>query len=151
MPDFDDPLAYIRRWERAPEPEVARLADADPLLFLADHLPLADRREGTVAVHARLDDGTPLAAIITDGPPEPSVDECRTALAMVVEHAGSERVVGLGLVHHRRGRAHISSSDRRWRVALDDACARYAIAPVGVLIRTESGALVPVPAATARG
>lgn len=145
MPDFDDPLAYIRRWARQSDTEVSRLADEQPLLFLADHVALADRREGTVAIHARLDDGSPLAAIITGGPPDPSPYECVAALGMVVENTGPSRVMSMGLVHHRRGRPHLCDTDRRWRQALEDTCAFYAIAPVGVLIRTESGALLPVP------
>lgn len=43
---FDDPIAFDRRWSRFDPMAPAALADADPLMFLADHLPIADRRGG---------------------------------------------------------------------------------------------------------
>ena len=79
-------------------------------------------------------------------PAEPTDDACLGLLCGVVERIGSGRTVALGLVHHRRGRAHVTDLDRRWRHALEAACTYYGIAPIGVLTRTESGALLPLRA-----
>jgi hypothetical protein len=125
---YDDPHAYHRRWERLDREAVDRAARRDPLLFIADHVPLADRRAGSVAVHVRTPDGASLLNLIAD--------------ATVVERSGCEAVDEIGVVHHRRGRAHVVELDRRWQQALDDVCRYYGADAVGVLARTESGAIV---------
>ncbi len=139
---YDDPHAYHRRWERLDREAVDRAARRDPLLFIADHVPLADRRAGSVAVHVRTPDGASLLNLIADAPDDPTDDECVACLATVVERSGGEAVDEIGVVHHRRGRAHVVELDRRWQQALDDVCRFYGADAVGVLARTESGAIV---------
>jgi hypothetical protein len=139
---YDDPHAYHRRWERLDPDAVHRAAERDPLLFVADHVSIADRRAGSVAVHVRTVGGAPLLVLIADGPADPTDEERVTCLATVVERIGNEAVDELGVVYHRRGRAHIIDVDRRWQQALEDVCRYYDLAPVGVLARTESGAII---------
>ena len=139
---YDDPHAYHRRWDRLDPEALDRAADRDPLLFVADHVQCSVRREGTLAVHARTDDGRPHIIVIPDAGIDPDEDVCLSILATVVEQLGPDRVMALGVVHHRRGRAHIDELDRRWQDALDAVCHYYAIGAVGVLARTESGAIV---------
>ena len=140
--DFDDPHAYHRRWERLGPDAVARASERDPLLFIADHVALADRRTGCVAVHVRNHGGASMLILVGDGPADATHDECVTLLANVVERIGPEAVAELGVVHHRRGSTHVVDLDRRWQQALDDVCHYYGIDAVGVLARTESGAIV---------
>jgi len=139
---YDDPHAYYRRWERLDPEAVHRAAESDPLLFVADHVSTADRRDGSVAVHVRTHGGAPLLILIADGPVDATDEECVACLATVVERIGKESVAELGVVHHRRGRTHLVDLDRRWQRALDDVCRYYDIDGVGVLARTESGAIV---------
>ena len=141
-PAYDDPHAYHRRWERLDPEAVHRAAESDPLLFVADHVSTADRRAGSVAVHVRRHGGAPMMILIADGPVDPIDDDCVTRLATVVERIGKEGVAALGVVHHRRGRTHVVDLDRRWQRALDDVCHYYDIDEVGVLARTESGAII---------
>ena len=143
--DYDDPHAYHRRWDRLDPDAVHRAAERDPLLFVADHVSTADRRAGSVAVHVRTHEGASMMILIADGPAEPTDEECVACLATVVERIGCDAVRALGVVHHRRGRPHIVDHDRRWQSALDDVCRYYAIEQVGVLARTESGAIVRPP------
>lgn len=143
--DYDDPHAYHRRWERLDPDAVHRAAERDPLLFVADHVSVADRRAGSVAVHVRTHGGASMMILIADGPAEPTDEECVGCLAIVVERIGCDAVDALGLVHHRRGRTHIVDLDRRWQQALGDVCHYYDIEQVGVLARTESGAIVRPP------
>jgi hypothetical protein len=140
--DYDDPHAYHRRWERLHPDAVARASERDPLLFIADHVALADRRAGAVAVHVRTQGGASMLVLIGDGPADPTDDECVACLANVVERIGPEVVEELGAVHHRRGSTHVIDVDRRWQQALDDVCHYYDIEAIGVLARTESGAIV---------
>lgn len=140
--DYDDPHAYHRRWERLDPDAVHRAAERDPLLFVADHVSTADRRAGSVAVHVRTAGGAPMIILIADGPADPTDDDCVTCLATVVERIGHEAVDELGVVYHRRGRPHIIDLDRRWQQALEDVCHYYDVEPVGVVTRTESGAIV---------
>lgn len=142
---YDDPHAYHRRWERLDPDAVERASERDPLLFIADHVSLADRRAGSVAVHVRTADGAPMMILIADGPADPTDDECVACLATVVERIGDEAVDELGVVHHRRGRSHVVDLDRRWQKALADVCHYYGIEDAGVLARTESGAIVRPP------
>lgn len=159
---FDDPTAYDRRWTRRSREHVHRLAQRDPLLFVADHITVRDRAAGLVAVQADLGlDLPPVMILIADGPLEPDDDACLNLLAGVVERIDREYRRGpavdtdeheyetcihaLGLVTHRTGRPVVSDGDRAWARALD-AVARWCdFEPVGVLTRTESGALVRVP------
>lgn len=143
--DFDDPHAYHRRWERLDPDAVDRAAARDPLLFIADHVAVADRRAGSVAVHVRSHGGAPTLILIPNGPADPTDDECLVCLATVVERVGPEAAAELGVVHHRRGRSHVLDVDRRWQQALEQVCHYYDVEPVGVLARTESGAIVRPP------
>lgn len=143
--DYDDPHAYHRRWDRLDPDAVHRAAERDPLLFVADHVSTADRRAGSVVVHVRTPDGSPMMILIADGPADPTDEECITCLATIVERIGHETVDELGVVYHRRGRTHLVDLDRRWQQALGDVCHYYDIEQVGVLARTESGAIVRPP------
>jgi hypothetical protein len=139
---YDDPHAYHRRWDRLDPEAVQQAAERDPLLFIADHVPTANRRAGSVAVHVRSHDGSSMLILIADGPADPTDEECVACLATVVARIGEDRVAALGVVHHRPGRAHLVELDRRWQQALDDVCHFYEVDAVGVLVRTESGAIV---------
>lgn len=139
---YDDPHAYHRAWDRLDPAELSRAADRDPLLFIADHIALADRREGSLAVHVGTDDGGTQIVVIADAEPDPDEDTCVAVLATIVERLGADRVTALGVVHHRRGRAHIDDLDRRWQRSLGAVCHHYAIGDIGVLARIESGAIV---------
>ena len=139
---YDDPHAYHRRWDRLDPDQLHAAADRDPLLFVADHVPCTDRRDGALAIHVGTDDGGSQVILVPDAIIDPDDGACVTLLATVVERLGPDRVIALGLVHHRRGRAHIIDLDRRWQEALDAVCHYYAVGAVGVLARTESGAIV---------
>ena len=95
-----------------------------------------------MAVHVRTWGGASILNLIADGPVDPTDDQCVACLAAVIERIGYEVVDEIGVVHHRRGRAHVVELDRRWQRALDDVCRYYDIEAVGVLVRTESGAIV---------
>jgi hypothetical protein len=146
---YDDPHAYHRRWDRLHPDEVEAAAEHDPLLFVADHVSCTDRREGVLAIHAGTDEGGRHLILIPDAIIDPDEDTCVAVLATVVERLGPDRVMALGLVHHRRGRAHVVDLDRRWQDALDAVCHYYAIGAIGVLARTESGAIVRTTTQTA--
>jgi hypothetical protein len=146
---YDDPHAFHRRWDRLNPDEIGAAADRDPLLFVADHVSCADRREGALALLAVTDHGERQIILIPDGATDPDEDTCIAVLATVVERLGPDRVMALGLVHHRRGRAHVVDLDRRWQEALEDVCHYYAIGTIGVLARTESGAIVRTTPQTA--
>ena len=76
---FDDPIAFDRRWVKANPEAKAALTEADPLLFLADHISIYDRREGSVALAITSRDGQSTLAVIPDGPPAPSTRGPRTS------------------------------------------------------------------------
>lgn len=155
---YDDPAAFDRRWGRCTPAQVSALAQEDPLLFLADHLPVSDRRAGCLVIQADLGPAyPPMMIVMNDGPPRPDVDECLAALVTIVERIDAESGHGvssddgetcvhrLGLVFHRTGGNEIEDVDRAWAQALDGAARWYGLEPVGVLIRTARGHLVRVP------
>jgi|DEB0MinimDraft_3_1074331.scaffolds.fasta_scaffold10401_2 hypothetical protein len=140
---FDDPIAFDERWPRNDAVRNAR-ADEDPLLFVADHVMLADRRPGSLAIHASFRDETPSALIvIPDAPEECSGDDRRTFLGNVAQVLSlSGPLEGLGLVHHRMGPSSITESDAEWSRILQQTCDQHDLAYIGVIARTYSGAIV---------
>lgn len=150
---YDDPHAYRRRWSRLSPAGVARLADADPLLFVADHIALAERKDGVIAFHVELTGERQLVVLVTPGPTAPSVEECRSAVIGTIARLGEDYedpgddtglppVLALGIVVHRRGPVHVTPLDRRWSAALHAGCAYWDVESRGVLVRTESGAVI---------
>ncbi len=157
-PPYDDVVAFDRRWFHCDPADADARQQAQPLLFVADHISIHDRRAGSLAVYARTADDQPLMAVIPDALPDPSADECLRAMLGIADNVcrefgidpevmdlGDPPFAALGLVHHRRGRPHITDVDRHWAQALTDVCGWLGVEPIGVLARTESGALVPVP------
>lgn len=156
---FDDPHAYARRWGHKTREQVSQLSQADPLLFLADHISVTDRRVGALAFMVDLGmDRPPTMILVKDGPEDPDVDECLTMLINVVQRADSEfgpgaldvdrgetHVQRLGVVAHRTGAPSIQQRDRAWAQALDGAARWFDLEPVGVVVRTATGAIVRVP------
>lgn len=150
---YDDPVAYERRWGRLDEAARHRQAEWDPLVFLADHLPTADRGPGSVTVV--LDLGGPgrrLVHPVWGLPADPTPLRCRLVLDPFAAAAAEVRedvTPRLGVLHHRPGPVRVTALDRRWAEALADVAAEYALAALGVVARTESGALVRVGPTTA--
>jgi hypothetical protein len=155
---FDDPSAYMRRWGRLSEFELQRRAQHDPLLFAADHCPVAERQAGCLVIVAIRTDGQPLMVVIQDAPEEPTDDDCLGVLAGCLPRLGAAvndagdlygwagaPVARLGVVTHRRGRPHITAEDRRWVDALEAVCRWSGVGPLGVVTRTEAGAIVRPP------
>jgi hypothetical protein len=170
---FDDPGAFRRRWSHLSPDQLHAESLRDPLVFAADHLPIEDRREGTVLVVAEVvGAATPVVVVIPDGPAAPAEEICLGVLARVIaqldevlsdtyllEHDEMDddlldeqettSVVRLGVVTHRLGPATIHESDRRWISALGLVAVSLGIATLGVVSRTRSGALVRVPESAA--
>jgi len=146
---FEDFTAYMRRWGRYQSGDPVRPEDLP--VFMADHVPLADRREGSIAFFC---DGTggrsQLFAFVHGGPAEPSAEECRVQVARYLTRvaAGDESVdltgLGFGLIVHRRGSTTVCDLDRRWRRAADDVADALGLTVLGVCARTWSGAIVAV-------
>lgn len=86
MPAFDDPVAYRRRWGHLTADHTRAAADADPLLFLADHIDLHDRLPGSVAGLVTWSRADPTIIIVPDGPEEPSRDACREFCRSAMMH-----------------------------------------------------------------
>jgi len=139
---FDDLDAFDRRWSDSSR--MRALADADPLLFVADHVMSVDRREGTVALHIATEHGPPTLLVIPDGPPDPRDRDCAVLLSNVVSGT-PEAVSALGLVHHRLGGPNVSDLDRRWAEALKAVSCAHGFEPIGVIARLYDGSLVRVP------
>jgi len=170
---FDDPGAFRRRWSHLGPDELLDQSLLDPLLFAADHLPVAERREGTVVIVAEIDDTPiPVVVVLPDGPPDPAEETCLGVLSGVIaqiddvmcdgddvdrddpdfdEFRSSEdsAVRRLGVVTHRVGSPTVSDRDLRWMRALGLVSVALGIDTIGVLTRTRSGALVRVPDSTA--
>ena len=173
---FDDPGAFRRRWSHLSLAQLRDAAQRDPLLFAADHLPLEDRREGTVIVVAEVDDAlAPVVIVIPDGPAAPEEEACLGVLSSVIaqiDAAVSEAdpyyddefnneyaddgyrssrsaVLRIGVVAHRLGSPAINDIDRRWMRALGLVSVALGIDTIGVLTRTRAGALVHVPESAA--
>ena len=141
---FDDPIAFDRRWVKANPEAKAALTEADPLLFLADHISIYDRREGSVALAITSRNGQSTLAVIPDGPPQPSDMECLALLGNAIERIpGGVRT--FGIVHHRRGSRVVADVDRRWALALKAVCTAFDIEGLGVMARLYGGELVRVP------
>lgn len=141
---FDDPTAYDRRWVKASPEAKASLSKSDPLLFLADHISVCDRRQGSVALALVAQNGQSTLAIIPDGPEWPSDMECLALLGNSIEKIPGG-VRSLGIVHHRRGARSIADVDRRWALALKAVCTAFDIEPLGIIARLYGGQLVRVP------
>lgn len=147
---YDDATAYLLRW-RQYEPGDA-ISRAVLPVFVADHVPLADRREGCVVF---FNDGgrnrPPVLVVVPDGPSDPTEEECLGMVAgyltRIAGYDESADLSGLrvGLVLHRRGPARVTDLDRSWRRAVDDAASALRISVLGVCARTWSGAIVAVP------
>lgn len=150
---YDDPVGYERRWGRLDDEARHREADRDPLVFLADHLPATDRGPGRVTV--ALDLGAPgrrLVNPVPGLPADPSPLRCRLVLdpfAAVAAEVRADVAPRLGVLHHRPGPAHPTDLDRRWAQALAEVVEEYGLTSLGVVARTEAGALVRLGAATA--
>ena len=147
---YEDATAYLRRW-RQYEPGDAIPRAVLPV-FVADHVPLADRREGCVVFfHDGGGDRPPVLAVVPDGPSDPTEEECLGMvtgyLTRIAGYDGSGDLGGLrvGLLLHRRGPARVTDLDRRWRRAVDDAASAVRISVLGVCARTWSGAVVAIP------
>lgn len=144
---FDDHTGFDRRWGHPDRSRMHALADADPLLFAADHISIYDRRVGSVALCILLQRGPSAIACIPDGPPDPADTDCLVLIGNAVMRMGEE-VRAMGVVHHRVGGTHVTDLDRRWALALKAASMALDFEPIGVLARLYSGALVRVPIPT---
>ncbi len=158
--NFDDPVAYERRWGRLTRDQEFESAASDPLLYLADHMALDDRRPGAIGLFSDLPEIHPTWVVIPDGDPDLDEQGCFNAIAAFVaklcedngldtERASTEeigRFIGtFGMVHHRRGGHHVTDLDRWWASAVAKVCLGLGIEPLGVIARTQSGAIVRVP------
>jgi hypothetical protein len=141
---FDDPNAFDRNWLKADPQAKESLAKADPLLFVADHISIYDRREGAVALAVTSRDGQSTLIVVPDGPAHPSDAQCLTLLGNAIERTPSG-VRSLGVVHHRRGSTAVIDIDQRWALALKAVCTAFDIETLGVMARLYSGELVRVP------
>ena len=176
-PAFDDPGAFRRRWSHLSTAQLRDEALRDPLLYAADHLPVEDRREGSVVIVAEIDDApAPVVVVIPDGPPAPEEETCLGVLSTVIaqlDAAVSEAdpyydpdrfdaaydddgfreegsaILRIGVVAHRLGSPAINDIDRRWMRALGLVSVALGIDTMGVLTRTRSGAVVRVPESAA--
>ena len=140
---FDDHIAFNRRWGNPDSSSWKALADADPLLFVADHISSRDRREGSVALALTRWDEPSMLIAIPDAPRDPSDRDCLTAIGAAVERT-SGRIRDMGIVHHRRGGVGITDVDRRWALALKVVSIAFDFSPIGVMARLHSGGLVRV-------
>lgn len=154
-PPFEDEAAYRRRWSGT-DP-AAPVPPEHLAVFIADHLPLADRREGALALFT--DDAAlvpRLLAVVPDAPIDPTDDQCRRAVAGLAQRLCDEartsdvsRLIGsgFGVVSHRDGPSSVTDVDRRWRRAADDIAGLFGMHVVDVVVRTRTGAIVTVPEA----
>lgn len=136
---FDDYAAFDRRWSDSDRRHA--LAEADPLLFVADHIPSRDRRAGSIALCILPIDGPSTLALIPDGPLIPSDTDC---LMLLSRAAAGGNLRGLGVVHHRLGGPDVTDVDRRWALALKATSLALDFEPIGILARLHSGELVHV-------
>ena len=130
------------------------LSRSDPLTFVADHLPNRDRQEGSVVVLLEpVGFGAPLVQVIADAPVNPSAEECYRLLWPFATAAGQacppDGRAMIGVIHHRRGPAVSGVLDQRWLAAVRQAAQEAGIEVLGVLARTDSGALIPIADADA--
>jgi len=142
---------YIGRWAGLTDAELLAASNADPLRFVADHIPAYDRRAGSVAVLIDLGSGMGLSvSVIADAPSNPTPRDCRALLDVFLKVAEHYRREGLspaiGLLHHRVGGAHMNSLDRRWAKATAELAGDAGIPVLGIAARTESGMLVTIRA-----
>ena len=141
---FDDPIAFDRNWFKADPQAKDSLAKADPLLFVADHISIHDRKEGAVALSVTSRDGQSTLIVVPDGPTHPSDAQCLALLGNAIERTPSG-VRALGIVHHRRGLNAVCDVDQRWALALKAVSTAFDIEVLGVMARLYSGELVRVP------
>ena len=146
---YEDEVGYQNRWGGLSRSATDELAHSDPLTFVADHLPHGDRREGSVVVLLEpVGFGSPLVSVIADAPVNPSAEECYRLLWPFATAAGQARPTDgramIGVIHHRRGPAVSGVLDQRWLAAVQQAAQEAGIEVLGVLARTDSGALIPV-------
>lgn len=170
---FDDPTAYDARWGRLNESQRRLAADADPLLFLADHVSVGERVAGTVVIHVRLTDPDERMAMIVDGgPTDPDEADCIGLIVTALSKLGAGDpfddgqsvvtmegatfppdafapprcpVLEMGLIIHRDGPAEIDPIDRVWAEVLDTIAEIYEFTSLGVVTRTRCGAIVRMP------
>ena len=140
---FDDPDRFEQRWGHISPDERHSLADADPLLFVADHMSTHDRRVGSLALCMLPVGSPPTLAVIPDGPPLPRDEDCLMLLGNVAELMGAN-LRGLGVVHHRLGSTEITDVDRRWALALRASSLALGFDAIGVLARLYTGEIVRV-------
>lgn len=148
---FDDPIAFERRWGRANPAELSARATADPLLFAADHISVAEREAGIVIVLAHWANRPPTMVVIGGAPAAPTPEDCFGFLGSVylrlidtTEHTALP-MTKLGVVVHRDGGYHLNAVDRGWARALTELCDSAGIEPIGVMVRTRAGSIVRVP------
>ncbi|MCX6461381.1 MAG: hypothetical protein NTZ03_13875 [Actinobacteria bacterium] len=151
---YDDFAAAERRWGHLSPDELRAAADADPLRFVADNISVRDRRQGSVVLIANLGPGQPPALVVVpDAPPEPTFEDCALLVGRFGMHLDEIRDVGapfsVGLIHHRLGNTAVNDLDRRWQLALETLAPEFGYSILGVMARTESGALVTVIASSA--
>jgi hypothetical protein len=153
---YEDAVAAERRWGRLDPQDLERGWRADPLHFIADHVCVSDRREGAVALFMDFGVGAePLLAVIPDAPANPTDDDCIRLLSGFVaevedrQAAQASSTLRMGFVHHRPGPASVTPLDQQWMTWVEAVARAYEFEIVGVMARTEAGALVPIPAGRA--
>jgi len=150
---YDDFAAAESRWGHLPPDQLQTAADADPLRFIADNIPVNDRRQGSVVLIADLRPSQPpILVVVPDAPHEPTFEECALLIGQFGMYLDEIRDVGapfgVGLVHHRLGNTAVSDLDRRWLLALETLAPEFGYTIIGVMARTEAGALVSVTASS---
>jgi len=148
---YDDVVASERRWGHLRPDEIDTAARADPLRFLADHIPGRDREQGALALFGDLGPiAEPVLVTVHDAPSDPTVEECALLVWRFADYVDRTRMArgedhfGIGLVHHRVGSTVVCDLDRRWLLALEALAPEFGYSIVGVMARTEAGALVNV-------
>lgn len=146
---YEDEDGYERRWGGLSKVATDAKSHADPLTFIADHLPHGDRTEGSVVV--LLDpagQGQPLVNVISNSPRNPTAQDCYRLLWPFAQTLGrlcpSGSGATIGLIHHRTGPAVTGPLDRRWWLAVQQAAEEHGLEVLGVMARTASGALLPI-------
>lgn len=150
---YDDVVAAERRWAHLSPRDLELAARRDPLRFFADHLAFGDRHAGTVGIFCDLGPSLdPALVVVPDAPADPSFEECVLLVRRFCEEMQAFREYlddtdfRIGLVIHRTGSTAVNDLDRRWLLALTTLAPTYGYDIVGVMARTEAGALVTASA-----